>query len=438
MASDAVPASAAGFVIQGRFNHNGGKCWTVPLPQSLQPWADEPTLPRRSPFLLLEDGRPLATPHTPHARIAEEGAGLYSHWGRSIYFAASDGSDPNANGRCYQLVMAVDAPPGAVRALRDLEGAVPEPAATTAAGPELDVPSAARAVPLADTVLIAPGLTLSWQRLGLEVPAAAALRDWQAHVGWLEVPGTLPGCKPVLPALAQQGLVAERAGPAALCFGARCVKALFLGGETDELARVLRIAGFVSNLVVHSFADLHLGLPDPKRTEEVRVDLLLRKLFGTDQPLLLMCDMASALLAWILWSQGYQVRRVSLYRKADFSGHKLMEVWLPGWQRWLALDADFGMAILDSAGGPVGGEDLDAHWANGLVGIVPVQTSVKRWLSHQWFVTPDFRGQISWDRSRENFSDPITVESYRSMLRETCEFSTTDPYRCDADGWVRL
>lgn len=31
------------------------------------------------------------------------GAGRYSHWGRTLYFSASDNSDPNKNGRCYEI-----------------------------------------------------------------------------------------------------------------------------------------------------------------------------------------------------------------------------------------------------------------------------------------------------------------------------------------------
>lgn len=57
--------------------------------------------PTRSQLTLHEDGIQLPGAHSPHQTIAELGSGLYSHWGRTIIFSASDGSDPRSNGRRY-------------------------------------------------------------------------------------------------------------------------------------------------------------------------------------------------------------------------------------------------------------------------------------------------------------------------------------------------
>ncbi len=57
-----------------------------------------------SQLLLFEDGRPLGPPHSPHADIREKGGGRYSHWTReTLYFSASDNSDPRTNGRTYEV-----------------------------------------------------------------------------------------------------------------------------------------------------------------------------------------------------------------------------------------------------------------------------------------------------------------------------------------------
>lgn len=54
---------------------------------------------------LLENGVPLPHPHSRHNEIRESGAGRYSHWTESsLYFSASDSSDPRTNGRRYELV----------------------------------------------------------------------------------------------------------------------------------------------------------------------------------------------------------------------------------------------------------------------------------------------------------------------------------------------
>lgn len=59
--------------------------------------------PAASPLVLLEDGKPLPTPHALHADIAAKGGGRYSHWQDDVIFAASDGSAPATNGRSYAV-----------------------------------------------------------------------------------------------------------------------------------------------------------------------------------------------------------------------------------------------------------------------------------------------------------------------------------------------
>ena len=53
------------------------------------------------PLILLEDGFPLGPGDTPHHVIRAKGNGLYSHWGRHLYFSSFDGTDPRNNGRAY-------------------------------------------------------------------------------------------------------------------------------------------------------------------------------------------------------------------------------------------------------------------------------------------------------------------------------------------------
>ena len=58
----------------------------------------------RSMLTLLEDGKPLGPPRSTHADVREKGGGLFSHWTReTLYFSASDNTDPRANGRRYEV-----------------------------------------------------------------------------------------------------------------------------------------------------------------------------------------------------------------------------------------------------------------------------------------------------------------------------------------------
>jgi pectate lyase len=45
----------------------------------------------------------LGLAHSLHADIIAHGKGRFSHWGTSVYFSASDNTDPNQNGRTYRF-----------------------------------------------------------------------------------------------------------------------------------------------------------------------------------------------------------------------------------------------------------------------------------------------------------------------------------------------
>jgi hypothetical protein len=60
----------------------------------------------RSPVRLYEGNKLLGPAHSQHIDIAEKGGGRYSHWqDYGVVFSASDGSNPNLNGRIYWLVL---------------------------------------------------------------------------------------------------------------------------------------------------------------------------------------------------------------------------------------------------------------------------------------------------------------------------------------------
>jgi len=101
-----LPEPASG---QGEFRlpvakifHDQGRLYGCALPRKL-PAGDSEAAPSASPVALFEDGVPLGPGHALHDRIRALGASRYSHWGATLFFAASDGSDPRRNGRRYVL-----------------------------------------------------------------------------------------------------------------------------------------------------------------------------------------------------------------------------------------------------------------------------------------------------------------------------------------------
>ena len=71
--------------------------------------ANDDDHPYRSRLILLEDGKPLWYRHIAHDEIRTIGLGFYSHWKEGLKFSTSDNSDPNTNGRTYQIVFAESA-----------------------------------------------------------------------------------------------------------------------------------------------------------------------------------------------------------------------------------------------------------------------------------------------------------------------------------------
>jgi ABC-type polysaccharide/polyol phosphate transport system ATPase subunit len=86
----------------GKIKEEIGFCWRVDL-ADLPIEGDGPETPSQSDFILCEDGRSLGSGHADHEMIRNAGRGLFSHWGKQLFFSSSDNSDPRNNGRKYSL-----------------------------------------------------------------------------------------------------------------------------------------------------------------------------------------------------------------------------------------------------------------------------------------------------------------------------------------------
>lgn len=70
-----------------------GFCYIARIPPTAEP----------KDYTLYEDDAPLGPAEQQHDDIRREGAGRFSIWGTSLYFSASDNSDPRRNRRTYTL-----------------------------------------------------------------------------------------------------------------------------------------------------------------------------------------------------------------------------------------------------------------------------------------------------------------------------------------------
>lgn len=84
--------------------HEVGYAWAV---RTSLGGADNMTDPACSKVRLFEDDREVGPAHSLHREIRELGGGRFSHWhnlhSEVFLFSTSDGSDPNSNGRAYNV-----------------------------------------------------------------------------------------------------------------------------------------------------------------------------------------------------------------------------------------------------------------------------------------------------------------------------------------------
>ena len=84
--------------------HNAGNAYYI-YPFDIRYGGDTAQNGSYSKLRLFENGVELGPAHTPHATIQSSGGGRFSHWYKSLYFSASDNSDPRTNGRSYSIAI---------------------------------------------------------------------------------------------------------------------------------------------------------------------------------------------------------------------------------------------------------------------------------------------------------------------------------------------
>ena len=94
-------------------SENGGNAYTAAIDDEHVGrfiHSDDSTNGWQSGLRLYENGVPLGPAHTLHQAIRDQGRGAYSHWVKTLVFAASDNSDPRTNGRIYTVAVPLSVP----------------------------------------------------------------------------------------------------------------------------------------------------------------------------------------------------------------------------------------------------------------------------------------------------------------------------------------
>ena len=100
-----VKASAAKTINVSQSSSDGGFAYYVA--QNFGTLGDNLTNGTQSVLKIFENGIQLNPAHSPHADIRNIGRGRFSHWSNTLYFSASDNTNPKTNGRTYTYTILI-------------------------------------------------------------------------------------------------------------------------------------------------------------------------------------------------------------------------------------------------------------------------------------------------------------------------------------------
>lgn len=193
-------------------------------------------------------------------------------------------------------------------------------------------------------------------------------------------------------------------------------KCLLLDPKANRDSHALDFFRFVAANTLHSDMDRSTIAPWAARSGYVRPDLLLRKLFLSDQPLGLECSHTADLLAYLLHLAGFDVRRVDVVDPdVGSGGHTVVEAFLPEQQSWGMLDADFGVTATASNGRLLSVAELIEHREDAAAFRV-VRAFDKHWAPTGWRTAMLYTGQATWSSAQPPGGPTVTERSYHEIV----------------------
>ena len=194
------------------------------------------------------------------------------------------------------------------------------------------------------------------------------------------------------------------------------LKILVVGNEISRCGW-MQVASFLAKNIIHSHADRWLCYPDGLH-DRFYWKLLAKKLFYSDQPLMLHCSEAADFAAFVFHYIGVKVRKSWVYNLQSRSGHTLMEVYDDLLKKWVMLDIDYGVYLTDSDEIPLStneirrkiDEDVD------LLTIRPLAS--KYWLRDEFNLTEHSRSSMSWNAGMNSARLTSDPEKYKIMLKK--------------------
>lgn len=378
------------------FRADGTWGWIAGLSSDLHPLTDHNGAQFGSPLRLHQDGLEIGSPHAIHESIRRDGRGHYSFWNDSLYFSTPDGSDPNTNGRLYEIVIA--SPDQEKTSLRK------EGHASSGRSEESFNPGRLPFVCSDFSPLVFRRTTVSWDEVIPDFPDRRRLMGSMDGAETFPSPGKL-GNDLSSVVVTSDGIGFAKLGTYNVLTNFGAFKFLILP-EHKSASDLIEIGRFLANNTVHLGSDVSTCTYGRFTSSLINYQNLFYKLFFSDQPLGLLCCSAAFCLCALCEILGFRARRVHLTGPGR-GGHLTVEV--HDGSRWFVMDPDLDFIARDETGELVDAERL-LRGNVSLESLSSKQLSRGAWfemrehierlsgrqISDWWNIQYGFRGSYTW------------------------------------------
>lgn len=196
---------------------------------------------------------------------------------------------------------------------------------------------------------------------------------------------------------------------------------------------ILDLFKFVSRNSVHSCADswkyLVTGI-----NKSFDFSSLVRKLFYSDQPLMLQCSGISEFLIALLHYYDVEARLVHLLRGENLDGHVVVEAFDSEAQRWIYLDADYGVVLKDANNRLLSADDVFDFVSRDDLSFSVVDCGTKFWLRPDRNFPLKFVADATWTPQSNDAVRCGDENTYKKIMNDYAKIVNKYQY-CFSSCW---
>ena len=192
-------------------------------------------------------------------------------------------------------------------------------------------------------------------------------------------------------------------------------KILAVAPASTKAALIKEVFSFVARNSVHACSD-HWSCYANGVGQIFDFTALARKLFFSDQPLMLHCGPLSEFTGALLKCLDVPSRVVHFLKPDMSEGHVVLEAFDDESGLWMMLDADYGVVVEGKDGALLSTAGIFDHLQRNDHSFKIIDCGQKHWLEEKFDFSQRFTGPASWSSNSSSLSQCAEDTIYRKML----------------------